>query len=121
MKERARGARGTAVAAFAGLVLVLPLATMEWATQSELPRSRFHFIWFVYLWFLVVLFILTSRGAFRTALAMRSGHLAISRTVGLSEGCSSRLARVDVAIDGDRPMAVLPRSHRLLARPKEFS
>jgi hypothetical protein len=83
MRERVRWAKAIAVAALVGLVLVLPLASMEWATQSDLPRSRFHVIWFVYLWLLVILFVLTSRGAVRTALAMRSGQVAVSQTVSL--------------------------------------
>lgn len=83
MKERARRARMSVVAAVAGLVLVLPLVTLEWATKTDHPGANFHVLWFVYLWLLAVLFMRTSIGTVRRALAMRAEHVAVLRTVSL--------------------------------------
>jgi hypothetical protein len=65
-------------AASIGLLLVLPLAILEWVTASDLPRSNFPIPLFVVMWLLVVVFILVLLQIVRTA---RAGNIALTNPV----------------------------------------
>lgn len=82
VKERARRpATLTAVAALAGLLIMLPFMILEWTTSSDLPRSQFAFPLFVFLWLLAAAFIRMSVGVLRTAMAIRGQQVAVLRSV----------------------------------------
>jgi hypothetical protein len=65
-------------AASIGLLLVLPLAILEWVTASDLPRSNFPIPLFVVMWLLVIVFILVVLQIVRTA---RAGNIAMANPV----------------------------------------
>ena len=70
--------RNLMFAASIGLLLVLPLAILEWMTASDLPRSNFAFPLFVVMWFLVVVFTLVLLQIVRAA---RAGNIAMANRV----------------------------------------
>ena len=73
--------------AFAGvgaLALALPFMILEWANTSDLPRAKFPFPLFLFMWLLAAVFMQTSVGIVRATRAMASGQAGMPSMTALA-------------------------------------